>query len=130
MSEVESSAYTILSVWVVSFAIPSILDIPCHITPAPMLFIWSQVNVFFPCSVPPTSLLYGSRYDKIASAFGAIGYNAETVPELNQVLSTAFQDNTQRPVLINVVVHPNSSRKAQVCILHIFLVVSELFCCI
>lgn len=63
--------------------------------------------------MPPTSLLYGTRYDKIASAFGAKGYNAETLPELNQALSSAFR-NESGPVIINVVIHPNSARKAQV----------------
>lgn len=64
-------------------------------------------------SVPPTSLLYGSRYDKIATAFNAKGYNAATIPELGQVLSKVFGD--EGPVIVNVVVHPNSARKAQVC---------------
>ena len=67
--------------------------------------------------MPPTSLLYGSRYDKIATAFNAKGYNAATIPELNQVLSEVFGGNGQGPVIVNVVIHPNSARKAQVCTL-------------
>lgn len=58
--------------------------------------------------------MHGTRYDKIADAFGAKGYSAETIPEMNQVLAAAFQENTLVPVLVNVVVDPTSSRKAQV----------------
>lgn len=66
-------------------------------------------------SIPPTSLLYGTRYDKLADAFGARGYNAATVPELNQVMSEVFASDRHGPVIVNVVVHPSSARKAQVC---------------
>ena len=65
-------------------------------------------------SVPPTSLLYGTRYDKIASAFGARGYGAKTIPELDQALCEVFNEESKGPVIINVEVHPTSSRKAQV----------------
>ena len=78
-------------------------------------------NDTLPCSIPPTSLLYGTRYDKLAGAFGAQGYHAETIPELNQALLKAFRDNVLCPVIINVVVHPNSSRKAQV--LYIIIII-------
>ena len=65
-------------------------------------------------SIPPTSLLYGIRYDKIASAFGAKGYNAETIQELNHALSESLTHRQQGPVIINIIVNPSSGRKAQV----------------
>ena len=71
--------------------------------------------LFIPCSIPPTSLLYGVRYDKIAGAFGVQGFNAETIPELNHALSKAFATELE-PVLINIVIDPSSGRKPQVLI--------------
>ena len=64
--------------------------------------------------MPPTSLLYGTRYDKIAGAFGAKGYHVSTIPELSAAMSKVFGSEGLEPVLVNVVVHPSSSRKAQV----------------
>jgi len=69
-------------------------------------------------SIPPNSLLYGARYDKIAGAFGAEGYNVESVSELDSVMKLVFGKSRQCPVIINVVLDPNSSRRPQVCMIY------------
>ncbi len=65
-------------------------------------------------SIPPTALHYATRYDRIALAFDAKGYNAQTIPELDEALHSAFHIKRQSPVIINVVLSPTSARKAQV----------------
>ena len=65
-------------------------------------------------SIPPISLIYGARYDKMAGAFGAEGYNVESVSELDSVMKLVFGKSRQCPVIVNVVVDPSSSRKPQV----------------
>ena len=65
------------------------------------------------CSIAPTSLLYDARYEKMAAAFGAEGYYAQTPSELRQSLEKALKQN-QKPVLINVSINPVANKKPQV----------------
>ena len=65
------------------------------------------------CSIVPTSLLHNARYEKIALAFGAEGYYAQTPVELRQSLEKALQQK-EKPVLINVHINPVAQKKPQV----------------
>ncbi len=78
---------------------------------------YSSQNPPNPHSVPPTSLLYGARYDKIASAFGADGYSVRTVLQLDEVMKLVFSKHREGPVIINIEVDPNSTRKPQVSVI-------------
>lgn len=64
-------------------------------------------------SIAPTSLLQDARYEKMAAAFGAEGYNAQTPTELQQNLEKALKQK-QKPVLINVRLNPEAGKKPQV----------------
>ena len=71
-------------------------------------------------SIPPTSLLVGTHYEKMADAFQVDGYHAATTDQLHHALSKAFVPNRVVPVVINVEVHPSSARKPQVQYLYIW----------
>ncbi|WP_214103799.1 oxalyl-CoA decarboxylase [Acrocarpospora catenulata] len=52
----------------------------------------------------PTVLLHSSRYDKLITAFGGTGYQADTPDELGHELRAALK--TGEPTLINAVIDP------------------------
>jgi oxalyl-CoA decarboxylase len=52
----------------------------------------------------PTALLHSSRYDKLITAFGGTGYQADTPGELGHALRAAL--NAGEPALINAVIDP------------------------
>ena len=62
---------------------------------------------------PPTALAPNTRYDKMMEAFGGRGHLVNTPEELHQTFKAALNDCTI-PVLINVLIDPMATRKAQV----------------
>ena len=78
-----------------------------------MLISWFLVL----SSLPPTSLLTGVKYNKMADVFHAKGYHASTPSQLCSILTTvtkAFTNERSAPVIINVEIDPSSARKPQV----------------
>ncbi|XP_023571550.1 2-hydroxyacyl-CoA lyase 1 isoform X3 [Octodon degus] len=61
---------------------------------------------------PPMCLLPNSRYEQVMAAFGGKGYFVQTPEELHRSLKQALEDTTA-PSLINVMIEPQSTRKAQ-----------------
>ena len=71
------------------------------------------------CSLPPTSLLPGAAYHDLGKAFLGEGLLVSTPPQLRRALTHAFsrERTTKRrgkPLVINVIIDPYSSRKPQV----------------
>ena len=72
-------------------------------------------------SIPPTSLLPDARYDKMATCFGARGYNVASPQELRGALNEVLRQNgANLPAVINVIINTSSERKAQVRIIRYF----------
>ena len=67
-------------------------------------------------SLPPTALLPGIQYDKLAAAIGAKGYHATSKEELKQCLMEMLDYTGSLPLLLNVEILPSSRRKSQVSI--------------
>ena len=65
-------------------------------------------------SLPPTSLLPGVKYSQMAAMFGAKGYHATSVHELQQHLGEILAYRGTLPQLLNVAILPSSLRKPQV----------------
>lgn len=63
-------------------------------------------------TVPPMCLLPNSHYEQVMTAFGGKGYFVQTPEELQDSLRQALQD-TSKPCLINIMIEPQSTRKAQ-----------------
>jgi hypothetical protein len=61
-------------------------------------------------------LLPNSHYEQVMTAFGGKGYFVQTPEELQKSLRQTLED-TATPSLINIMIEPQSSRKAQVNIL-------------
>lgn len=67
-------------------------------------------------SIPPTSLLPGACYDKMAEGLGGRGYSVSTPNQLRTVLAAVLSGKDRKvPCLINVEISPYSARRAQVC---------------
>eukprot|EP01065_Artemidia_motanka_P022391 TRINITY_DN26586_c0_g1_i1.p1 TRINITY_DN26586_c0_g1~~TRINITY_DN26586_c0_g1_i1.p1 ORF type:complete len:586 (+),score=182.88 TRINITY_DN26586_c0_g1_i1:68-1759(+) len=64
-----------------------------------------------PLQVPAQFLAQGIRYEKLAEAFGAPGYLAETPEQLERALDVAF--SAKGPVLINCVIEASAASKPQ-----------------
>uniref|UniRef100_U3FTX8 2-hydroxyacyl-CoA lyase 1 n=1 Tax=Callithrix jacchus TaxID=9483 RepID=U3FTX8_CALJA len=62
--------------------------------------------------VPPMCLLPNSHYEQIMTAFGGKGYFVETPEELQKSLRQSLAD-TSKPSLINIMIEPQATRKAQ-----------------
>uniref|UniRef100_A0A8C2V0C7 2-hydroxyacyl-CoA lyase 1 n=1 Tax=Chinchilla lanigera TaxID=34839 RepID=A0A8C2V0C7_CHILA len=62
---------------------------------------------------PPMCLLPNSRYEQVMTAFGGKGYFVQTPEELRKSLQQTLEDTT-KPSLINIMIEPQSTRKAQV----------------
>lgn len=62
---------------------------------------------------PPMCLLPNSHYEQVMTAFGGKGYFVQTPEELQKSLKQALADTT-KPSLINIMIEPQSARKAQV----------------
>ena len=58
----------------------------------------------------PTVLLQSGRYDKLITAFGGTGYQADTPDELGHTLLAAL--NAGRPALINAVIDPTAGTES------------------
>lgn len=63
-------------------------------------------------TIPPMCLLPNSRYEQVMTAFGGKGYFVQTPEELQDSLRQALKD-TSKPCLINIMIEPQSTRKAQ-----------------
>ncbi|XP_028747042.1 2-hydroxyacyl-CoA lyase 1 [Peromyscus leucopus] len=63
-------------------------------------------------SVPPMCLLPNSHYEQVMTAFGGRGYFVQTPEELRNSLKQTLED-TSKPCLINIMIEPQSTRKAQ-----------------
>ncbi|XP_029410375.1 2-hydroxyacyl-CoA lyase 1 isoform X3 [Nannospalax galili] len=61
---------------------------------------------------PPMCLLPNSHYEQVMSAFGGKGYFVQTPEELQNSLRQTLAD-TSTPSLINIMIEPQSTRKAQ-----------------
>lgn len=61
---------------------------------------------------PPTALTFETRYENMMQLFGQNGYLVRDIPQLQSALSEALT-LTNRPTIINVLISPNSDRKAQ-----------------
>lgn len=75
---------------------------------------WEKMSSFQEAAttVPPVCLLPNSHYEQVMTAFGGKGYFVQTPEELQNSLRQALQD-TSRPCLINIMIEPQSTRKAQ-----------------
>ncbi|XP_055468193.1 2-hydroxyacyl-CoA lyase 1 isoform X2 [Psammomys obesus] len=75
---------------------------------------WEKMSNFQEAAttVPPVCLLPNSHYEQVMTAFGGKGYFVQTPEELQNSLRQALQD-TSRPCLINIMIEPQSTRKAQ-----------------
>ncbi|XP_016795526.3 2-hydroxyacyl-CoA lyase 1 isoform X1 [Pan troglodytes] len=62
--------------------------------------------------VPPMCLLPNSHYEQVMTAFGGKGYFVQTPEELQKSLRQSLADTT-KPSLINVMIEPQATRKAQ-----------------
>uniref|UniRef100_A0A2K5CJF3 2-hydroxyacyl-CoA lyase n=1 Tax=Aotus nancymaae TaxID=37293 RepID=A0A2K5CJF3_AOTNA len=62
--------------------------------------------------VPPMCLLPNSHYEQVMTAFGGKGYFVETPEELQKSLRQSLADTT-KPSLINIMIEPQATRKAQ-----------------
>ena len=57
-------------------------------------------------------LLPNAHYEQVMTAFGGKGYFVQTPEELQNSLKQALED-TSKPCLINIMIEPQSTRKAQ-----------------
>nr|XP_060494616.1 2-hydroxyacyl-CoA lyase 1 isoform X5 [Panthera onca] len=62
---------------------------------------------------PPVCLLPNSHYEQVMTAFGGKGYFVQTPEELQKSLRESLADTTA-PSLINIMIEPQATRKAQV----------------
>uniref|UniRef100_A0A2K6FMZ6 2-hydroxyacyl-CoA lyase n=1 Tax=Propithecus coquereli TaxID=379532 RepID=A0A2K6FMZ6_PROCO len=63
-------------------------------------------------AAPPVCLLPNSRYEQVMTAFGGKGYFVQTPEELQKSLRQTLADTT-KPSLINIMIEPQATRKAQ-----------------
>uniref|UniRef100_A0A250YJP7 2-hydroxyacyl-CoA lyase n=1 Tax=Castor canadensis TaxID=51338 RepID=A0A250YJP7_CASCN len=75
-------------------------------------FGFSGMEVETICRAPPMCLLPNSHYEQVMTAFGGKGYFVQTPEELQKSLRQTLED-TATPSLINIMIEPQSSRKAQ-----------------
>ncbi|XP_072648918.1 2-hydroxyacyl-CoA lyase 1 isoform X2 [Canis lupus baileyi] len=61
---------------------------------------------------PPVCLLPNSHYEQVMTAFGGKGYFVQTPEELQKSLRESLADTT-KPSLINIMIEPQATRKAQ-----------------
>lgn len=75
---------------------------------------WGKMSNFQEAAaiVPPMCLLPNSHYEQVMTAFGGKGYFVQTPEELQNSLRQALED-TSKPCLINIMIEPQSTRKAQ-----------------
>lgn len=76
-----------------------------------ILFFYLFVTYFF--RAPPMCLLPNAHYEQVMAAFGGNGYFVQTREELQESLRKSLADTT-KPSLINIMIEPQSMRKAQV----------------
>ncbi|XP_015423591.1 PREDICTED: 2-hydroxyacyl-CoA lyase 1 isoform X1 [Myotis davidii] len=62
---------------------------------------------------PPMCLLPNAHYEQVMTAFGGNGYFVQTREELQESLRKSLADAT-KPSLINIMIEPQSMRKAQI----------------
>ena len=77
------------------------------------------LHLFLNCSLPPTSLLPGAAYHQLGEAFMGEGRLVKTHEQLRRAMAYAFSRERMmkkrgRPLVINVIIDPYSSRKPQV----------------
>jgi len=65
------------------------------------------------CSLLPTALTPGARYDQVISAFGGKGYLAETRQQVREAFLSCLADS-QTTSLINIIVSSTAGKKPQV----------------
>ncbi|KAK2501597.1 hypothetical protein MC885_010261 [Smutsia gigantea] len=75
---------------------------------------WKEMLTFGDATTvaPPVSLLPNSHYEQVMTAFGGKGYFVQTPEELQKSLRQSLADTT-KPSLINVMIEPQATRKAQ-----------------
>lgn len=76
-----------------------------------ILFFCLFVTYFY--RAPPMCLLPNAHYEQVMTAFGGNGYFVQTREELQESLRKSLADTT-KPSLINIMIEPQSMRKAQV----------------
>uniref|UniRef100_A0A8C6EH53 2-hydroxyacyl-CoA lyase n=1 Tax=Moschus moschiferus TaxID=68415 RepID=A0A8C6EH53_MOSMO len=75
-------------------------------------FGFSGMEVETICRAPPMCLLPHSHYEHVMTAFGGKGYFVQTPEELQKSLRQSLADTTN-PSLINIMIEPQATRKAQ-----------------
>lgn len=73
---------------------------------------FANVNRDRTLRLPVLSLCPECRYDKMCEALGGSGFCVRSVPEIQSALQEAFK-NRDGPSLINIIIAPDSERKAQ-----------------
>lgn len=66
-----------------------------------------------PLESPVTVLAPGIRYEKLAEAFGAKGFYADTPELFEEALGYAFETGTKGPVLINCIIGAHTGARPQ-----------------
>lgn len=72
-----------------------------------------ETNADLALVAPPTSLAPNTRYDKMMEAFGGQGHLVKTPEELHGTFKAALNENSSKPILINVLIDPLATRKSQ-----------------
>nr|XP_004661373.1 2-hydroxyacyl-CoA lyase 1 [Jaculus jaculus] len=75
---------------------------------------WKEMLKYQDASIasPPMCLLPNSHYEQVMIAFGGKGYFVQTPEELQNSLRQTLAD-TSKPSLINIMIEPQGTRKAQ-----------------
>ncbi|GJQ72410.1 hypothetical protein Trydic_g3491 [Trypoxylus dichotomus] len=63
-------------------------------------------------TLPPSTLGFGTRYEKMMELFGRKGYICHSVPELQKAVREALSVN-DAPSIINVIINPSADRRPQ-----------------
>ncbi|KAK9695968.1 Thiamine pyrophosphate enzyme, C-terminal TPP binding domain [Popillia japonica] len=63
-------------------------------------------------TVPPTTLAFSTRYEKMMELFGKQGHFCETIPELQNAVKAALSVEDS-PSIINIIISPSADRRPQ-----------------
>lgn len=75
--------------------------------------IYLQIIIFFISRrVPPTTLAFSTRYEKMMELFGKQGHFCETIPELQNAVKAALSVEDS-PSIINIIISPSADRRPQ-----------------
>lgn len=63
-----------------------------------------------PADPAPTSFVPNARYERIAEAFGGLGYWVETAEQLGKALKESLE--SKKPALLNVIIDPSAGTES------------------